>query len=91
MSLLSSSDSFRRKSPSLVMADPKFGGRDEATSLFILEASLQPFPDVVMPICNGPSECVLSKVKVDNDEESTTLTGMRNRRQALDMWVPTVN
>jgi hypothetical protein len=50
--------------------------------------SLQPLPDVVTPICSGPSEWVERSVKEHRLGASATLTGMRSRRQRLEMWVP---
>ena len=81
----SSSQIRRRIDPSLSTAVPKLGGIDEAISRRIREASLQPLPDVVMPICRGPSEWVERRVKVERLGASTTLTGIRRRRQTVDI------
>jgi len=52
------------------------------------EESLQPLPDVVTPICRGPSEYVDSMVKVDKLDASATLTGMRSLLHSVDIRVP---
>ena len=74
--------------PKRSIAAPRLVGRYDAISRRILDASLQPLPDVVMPICNGPSECVESSVKVQRFGASTTLTGIRLRLQSVEIWVP---
>ncbi|KAH8623955.1 Uroporphyrinogen-III [Alternaria alternata] len=76
-----------RSVPSLSTASPRRGGSDAAISLLILAESLHPFPDVVIPICRGPSECVERRVKEQRFGASATLTGMRSLRQRLEMWV----
>lgn len=81
----SSSQIRRRIVPSFSTAAPRLGGSDEAISRRIREASLQPLPEVVMPTCRGPSEWVESMVKVERLGASTTLTGMRRRRQTVDI------
>ncbi len=50
-------------------------------------ASLQPLPDVVMPICRGPSEWVEGRLKVHRFGLSRTLTGIRSLLQSVDMCV----
>lgn len=54
----------------------------------IREASLQPLPEVVIPICKGPSEYVESSEKVQRFGISVTLTGIRKRRQRFEMLTP---
>jgi hypothetical protein len=44
-------------------------------------------PDVVIPICRGPSECVERRVKEHRFGASATLIGIRSLRQRLEMWV----
>lgn len=69
------------------MAEPKLGGRSEATSRRMRVASLQPLPEVVMPICKGPSEWVAGRLKVQRLGLSRTLTGIRFRRHRVEMCV----
>jgi len=45
-------------------------------------------PEVVTPICRGPSEYVESMVKVDKLDASATLTGIRSFLQRVDIRVP---
>lgn len=52
------------------------------------EESLQPLPDVVTPICKGPSEYVDNMVKVDKLDASATLTGIRSLLHKVEMRVP---
>ena len=85
----SSSQIRRRMVPKRSIAKPRFGGRDEAISRLMRDASLQPLPDVVIPICRGPSEWVDSRVKVQRFGASVTLTGTRRRRHNDDISVPT--
>ena len=73
--------------PSLSIPSPKFGGSEEAISRFIRDANLHPLPEVVMPICSGPSVYVVSSVKEQRLGVSVTLTGIRSRWQSLDMVV----
>ncbi len=84
----SSSQMRRRIVPRRSTAEPRLGGRDEAISLLIRAASLQPFPEVVIPICRGPSEWVDSRVNVQRFGASVTFTGMRRRRHKDDIYVP---
>ena len=51
----------------------------------IREANLQPLPEVVTPICRGPSEYVESSENVHRCGISVTLTGIRRRLQRLEM------
>lgn len=83
----SSSQMRRRSVPSLSTASPNFGGSEAAISLRILADSLQPLPDVVTPICSGPSECVERSVKEQRFGASATLTGIRSLRQRFEIWV----
>jgi hypothetical protein len=76
-----------RSEPSLSTASPSCGGSEAAISLRILAESLQPFPEVVTPICRGPSECVDRRVKEQRFGASATLTGMRSLRQRVEIWV----
>ncbi len=78
----------RRTVPRRSIAAPKLAGNDEAISRRTLDATLQPLPDVVMPICRGPSLCVERRVKVHRLGASITLTGIRMRLQRLEMCVP---
>jgi len=57
----------------------------DAISRRIREASLQPLPDVVMPIWRGPSEWVERSVNEHKLGASTTFTGIRKRRHNADM------
>ncbi len=84
----SSSQIRLRMVPSLSTAPPSSGGSDDATSRRIREASLQPFPEVVMPIWSGPSVCVERRVKVQRFGASATLTGIRSLRHSVDICVP---
>jgi len=52
------------------------------------EESLQPLPEVVTPICRGPSEYVDNIVKVDKLDASATLTGIRSLLHSVDIRVP---
>lgn len=74
--------------PSLEQAEPRFGGREEAISRRIREESLQPRPLVVTPIWRGPSVCVESRLKVQSEGASDTLTGIRFRLQSWEMCEP---
>lgn len=51
----------------------------------IREANLQPRPEVVTPICRGPSEYVERSEKVHRFGLSVTLTGIRRRLQRFEM------
>lgn len=75
--------------PRRAQAAPRFRGSEEAISRRIREESLQPRPLVVTPIWRGPSVCVLRRLKVQREGESATLTGIRFRRQSLDICEPT--
>ena len=77
-----------RSVPSLSTASPKFGGNAEAISRRMRADILQPLPDAVTPIWRGPSECVERSVKEQRLGASATLTGIRNRRQRLEICVP---
>ncbi len=48
---------------------------------------MQPLPEVVIPICRGPSEWVDGRLKVDRFGASSTLTGIRNLLQKVEMCV----
>ena len=74
--------------PSLAQAAPRFGGRHDAISRRIREESLQPRPLVVTPIWRGPSVCVERRLKVQREEASDTLTGIRFRLQSWEMYAP---
>lgn len=80
-----SSHARRRIVPRRSTAEPKLGGRLDAISRRMREASLQPLPDVVIPICKGPSECVERSVKVQRSGASVTLTGIRSCLHKLDI------
>ncbi len=81
----------RRMVPMRSTVLPKSLGSAVTTSLLMREASLQPLPDVVIPICSGPSEWVQRSVKVQRLGASMTLTGIRFRLHNLEMCVPAVN
>lgn len=74
--------------PNCSHALPIFGGREDAISRRILEASLHPLPLVVTPIWRGPSVWVARSVKVHRDGASATLTGIRLRLQRANMCAP---
>lgn len=80
-----------RRVPSRSTASPSCGGREAAISLRILAESLQPFPDVVTPICRGPSECVERSVKEQRLGASATLMGIRSLRHRFDICVAMAN
>jgi len=67
---------------------PSPGGNVAESSRRMREESLQPLPEVVTPICRGPSEYVESMVKVDKLDASATLTGIRSFLQRVDIRVP---
>lgn len=83
----SSSHIRRRIVPIRSIAEPKFGGKREAISRRIRVANLQPLPEVVMPICRGPSEWVDGRLKVQRFGESRTLTGIRCLLHMVEMCV----
>ena len=62
-----------------LQVSPRLGGSEETISLRIREASLQPFPEVETPICNGPSRWVERRENVQFLGESAQLTGIRRR------------
>lgn len=69
------------------IAGPRLAGSEDEISRLSREASLHPRPDVVMPMCSGPSEYVERSVKEQRSGASVTLTGIRIRLQSWDMRV----
>lgn len=77
----------RRTSPRRVHAAPRLAGSEAAISRRMREASLHPRPLVVTPTCSAPSVCVDNRLNVHRCGASTTLIGMRFRRQSCAMCV----
>lgn len=62
--------------PNISTASPRFYGNNEAISRQMRDAVIYHFPEAVIPIRGGPSECVERGMNVQRFEVSNTINGI---------------